>query len=201
MIVLGDSPPASAYPMLFGGTLSGANVAIPNTSLGTGTVLIVLDPTAETMQIDASFSGLTGTDTAAHIHCCSLTQSSAGGATEFPSWPGFPLGVTQGTYVSPVFSLLTSSFYTPSFLTAQGGLTQAEAALVSGIESGAAWYGMHTTTFPTGEIGTELLPASEPTSLILVASALAGFSMIRRRNRHFLIDRTQDVATLVRDST
>jgi hypothetical protein len=58
--------------------------------------------------------------------------------------------------VSPVFSLLVTSFYTPTFLAAQGGLTQAEAALVSGIESGAAWYGMHTTTFPTGEIGTSV---------------------------------------------
>jgi hypothetical protein len=69
MAVLGQPPSASAYPMLFGGTLSGANVAVPNNSPGTGTVLIVLDPTAATMQIDASFSGLTGTDTAAHIHC------------------------------------------------------------------------------------------------------------------------------------
>jgi hypothetical protein len=177
----GYAPVASANPMTYGGTLSGANVTVPNNSPGTGTFFITLDPTAQTFQIDVSFSNLTGTDTAGHIHCCSLTQSVAGGATVLPSWPGFPLGVTQGTYVSPVFNLLDPSFYTPAFVTAQGGVAGAEAALVGGIENGEAWFGIHTTTFPKGEIGAQILPAGEPASLPLLALGLAGLVILRTR--------------------
>jgi CHRD domain len=179
LAALASASVASANPMLFGGTLSGANAVPANSSPATGSVFITLDPSAETFQINASFSNLTGLDTAAHIHCCSLVQSSAGGATELPSWPGLPLVVTQGTYSSPVFSLLNPSFYTPAFLSAEGGVVQAEAALVSGIETGEAWFGIHTTSFPKGEIATELLPVPEPATALLFGAGVAVLGLCR----------------------
>ena len=98
--------PAAAYaiPMTFGGILSGANEVPPNNSPGAGSVTVVLDPTAETIQIVASFFGLTTPDMAAHIHCCqTMPGTNVGVATTVPAFTGFPLGVTQGTYLSPLF--------------------------------------------------------------------------------------------------
>src|SRR3984893_8431707 len=125
------APAARAIPMTFGGILSGANETPPNTSPGAGSVTVVLDPTAQTIQILASFFGLTTPDTAAHIHCCAPLGTNAGVATTLPTFAGFPLGVTQGTYLSPIFLLgdpLNTSFYNPAFITMQGGFQQAEAA-------------------------------------------------------------------------
>ena len=62
------APAADAIPMTFGGILSGANEVPPVNSPGAGSVAVVLDPTAETIQIIASFFGLTTPDTMAHIH-------------------------------------------------------------------------------------------------------------------------------------
>ena len=125
---------AYAAPMTFVGNLSGANEVPPTNSPGTGVATVVLDPTAQTIQLNITFSGLTTPDTAAHIHCCAPLGTNVGVATALPALPGFPLGVTQGTYPSPVFSLLDQTFYNPAFITMEGGLPQAEAALIAGIE-------------------------------------------------------------------
>jgi len=60
---------AKAATLSFDASLSGANEVPPNTSPGTGFVTVVLDTIAQTLQINASFSGLSSNDTAAHIHC------------------------------------------------------------------------------------------------------------------------------------
>ena len=54
------APRAYATPMTFTAILSGAN-ELPNPvpSPGTGLATVVLDPTAQTLQINATFSGLT----------------------------------------------------------------------------------------------------------------------------------------------
>ena len=70
------APAARAIPMTFGGVLSAANETPPNSSPGAGTVTVVLDPTAQTLTILASFFGLTTPDTAAHIHCCQTTPGT-----------------------------------------------------------------------------------------------------------------------------
>jgi hypothetical protein len=187
--------PAAAYaiPMTFGGILSGANEVPPNNSPGAGSVTVVLDPTAETIQILASFFGLTTPDMAAHIHCCqTMPGTNVGVATTVPAFAGFPLGVTQGTYLSPLFSLEDPTFYNPAFVTLQGGLEQAETALIAGIENGLTYFNIHTTQNPGGELRTQLLPvgvAAVPgpiagaglPGLILACGAL--LALVRRRQK------------------
>jgi hypothetical protein len=152
-------PLAHANPITFQVTLSGSNENPANNSPGTGSATIVLDPTAQTLQLHVTFSGLGSNVMAAHIHCCQTTPNSNGNvgvATTVPAFLGFPIGGTSGTYTSPVFDLTMSSIYNPAFVTAQGGLQQAEAALISGIEGGQTYINIHTTNFPGGEIRAEL---------------------------------------------
>jgi Cu/Zn superoxide dismutase len=87
--VVMQAPSAHAATTTFGGNLSGANEVPPTDSPATGSVKVVLDPTAQTIEITAAFSGLTTPDTAAHIHCCAPLGTNVGVATTLPAFPGF----------------------------------------------------------------------------------------------------------------
>jgi hypothetical protein len=123
---------------------------------------VVLDPTAQTIQINATFSGLTSPNiTGAHIHCCAPFGNNAGVATTTPAFPGFPLVGNSGTYSSQVFDLTQSLIYNPAFVaTFPGGLPQAEAALIAGIIGGQSYFNIHTSNFTSGEIRGQLAPTT-----------------------------------------
>jgi hypothetical protein len=182
-----QAPAAHAATLTFGGVLSGANEVPPANSPGAGTVTVILDPTAETIQIVAAFFGLTTPDVAAHIHCCAPLGTNVGVATTVPAFAGFPLNVTQGTYVSPLFSLEDSTFYNPAFVTLEGGLEQAETALIAGIENQQTYFNIHTTMFPGGEIRTQLLPLGtavpEPSTWAMMLIGFAGLGFAFRQSR------------------
>ena len=176
---------AYAAPVTFTVTLLGSNENPPSGSPGTGFATVVLDPTAQTLQLNVTFSNLTTPDIAAHIHCClpsPFSPNNVGVATVMPVFPGFPMNVTSGTYSSVAFNLADSGIYNPAFITMQGGLSQAEAALISGIQNNETYLNIHTTMFTGGEI-RGFLTVPEPSAVLLLPFGLVGCCLAFRRLR------------------
>jgi hypothetical protein len=146
--------PALAAPSIFTASLDGLSESPPNGSTGTGFSQVEFDPVAHTMRVYADFLDLVGTTTVCHIHGPTLVAGSgtAGVATTTPTFPGFPTGVTAGTY-DQTFDMTQASSYNPSFVTANGGTTaSAEAALYQALLDGKAYFNLHTTSYGGGEI-------------------------------------------------
>lgn len=146
--------PVGATVFVYQITLNGASESPANSSLGVGSGTITVSPDLRTMAINLSFSGLTGTTTAAHIHCCTVTPrtATAGVATMTPSFTGFPLGVTAGS-MAQTFDMSVSPSFNAAYVLANGGTADsAFNALLAGMAAGKAYFNIHTTTFGGGEI-------------------------------------------------
>jgi len=171
-----------AGPITYSVIMTGPNESPANASPGTGSATIVIDSTANTLNIISDvFSGLTAPTTASHIHCCTPSPftGTAGVATQTPSFSGFPLGVTSGTY-SMSFDMTQASTWNPAFVTAQGSVANAEAALVAGAAAGEAYLNIHTQAFPSGEIRGFLVAVPEPGTMALAIAALAGLFLVSK---------------------
>jgi hypothetical protein len=177
------SVPATAATLVYTASLSGANESPANDSMGTGTARVTIDTVLNTMRVEAEFSGLTGTTTASHIHCCTVDPFllNAGVATQTPSFTGFPLGVTAGVF-DQTLDMTQASSYNSAFITAHGGTVQtALDDLLAGLDSGRAYLNIHSTYRTGGEIRGFLTAVPVPAALPLLASALAGLGVAARR--------------------
>jgi hypothetical protein len=183
--------PAYAVDLVYVASLSGPAESPTNSSPGTGFAMVTINPDALTMRIQVTFSGLIGATTASHIHCCTLVPflDTAGVATTTPTFPSFPLGVTSGTYdMTFAVDPLTPGTWNPAFLTIVGGIANALPTLLAGLDNGTAYFNIHTSDFPGGEIRGFLAPVvavPEPESFVLLLAGLGliGVTLRRRRRR------------------
>jgi len=180
--------PAHATQIVYTTTMTGANEAPPVVSDGVGLSIVTIDTASFTMRVQAVFTGLTGTVTVAHIHCCTAVPGAGnvGVATPTPSFPLFPTGVTTGFY-DTTFNMLQTSSWNAAFITNNGGTTSsAFAALVAGMNAGSAYLNIHSTFAPGGEIRgfyAPNLPIPEPGTYALMALGLAGVVVAARRRQ------------------
>ncbi len=175
----------TAAAQTWAATLNGANELPPNASAGTGFALFSYNSGTSMLTISANFAGLTGNTTAAHLHCCTVAAltGTAGVATTTPTFAGFPLGVTGGTY-DVILDMSLSSSYNAAFVTANGGTTaSAKAVLFQGFNEGRVYLNIHTNAFPGGEIRGFVTTVPEPSSVILLAGGLAAVGAFARRRR------------------
>lgn len=175
---------AHATVTLYDTVMSGPNESPANASPGTGIADFAYNDSVHTFFIDMSFSGLTGTTTASHIHAATAVPftSTAGVATTTPYFAGFPIGVTSGSF-SITLDLTQSSSWNPSYVSANGGTNaSAEAAFISAINTGKAYLNVHSSTFGGGEIRGFLVPTvPEPATCALAALGAAAVGCVVRR--------------------
>ncbi len=172
-------------PVIYGATLTGPDESPPNASPGFGSATVTFDLAVHSMRVEVSFSGLLDPTTASHIHAATASPGTgtAGVATQVPTFVGFPLGVTSGSY-DMTFDTGLSSTYNPSFVTARrGSISGAESALAASLAAGTAYLNIHTTAFPGGEIRGFLTPVPEPSSLALLGAGLLGLLALNRARR------------------
>jgi hypothetical protein len=177
---------AQAGVIHYQAVLTGAAEVIPNASPGTGQADVYFDDVANTLRIVVIFSNLLSGVTAAHIHAATALANTGAApvATQTPTFSGFPTGVTSGSYDN-TFDLSVASTFRAGYITANGGTTDtAAAALIGALNDQKAYFNIHTTTSPGGEIRGFLhdVPDHGSTALLLILpmAAVAAYGRTRR---------------------
>lgn len=163
--------------------LSGAAESSPNTSLGTGWANVYFDDVALTLRVQTQFGGLEGTVTAAHIHAATAVANTgtAGVATSVPTFLGFPMGVSSGSY-DQTFDLTNPTSFNPTYIAAHGGTVGiASQDLLTAMLAEKTYLNIHSSKYPGGEIRGFLRQVPDSAStLALMSVALGGIAYLRR---------------------
>jgi hypothetical protein len=171
-----------AFAQTYRAVASGPSESPPNASPGNS--LVTLEITGTNLLVDMPFSDLSGTTSAAHIHCCTADAFTGTAGIALP-FSDFPTGLKSGNYSTSI-SLSDNASYTPAFLQAHGGTAQSAAsALVDAMNAHEAYVNIHTSAFPTGEIRGFVVAAAvpEPSEWAMLAGGLASLLWMGRRRR------------------
>ncbi|OGA98707.1 MAG: hypothetical protein A3E25_20715 [Burkholderiales bacterium RIFCSPHIGHO2_12_FULL_69_20] len=174
--------PAQAQLTNFQGTFA----AEADGATGSGTLDMVYDPVGHTLNINATWAGLSGNTSNAHIHCCTASPNTGTASVALAQaglLPGFPLGIQSGSY-SRLINLNQADQYNASFITGSGGtVAGAEERLINNLASGNAYFNIHTSTFGGGEIRAfvTVVPEPETYALMLAGLGIVGWAAQRRR--------------------
>jgi hypothetical protein len=171
-IVVAGAVPAQAQ--IYKVSLSGRSEIPAVTTNGAGTGIVTLNGVTHEMRVKATFSGLTGTTTASHIHCCVAQPANAGVATTTPTFAGFPLGVRGGNF-DATYNMSQAGTWNSAFITANGGtVAGAEKAFLAGVAAGNSYLNIHSSFAPGGEIRGTLTLFKFATGAAPAVAGMAG---------------------------
>lgn len=138
LAALSFASPASALGIqVYHVTLNSAEEVPPNGSTGTGPCVVSLNDVTGFVSVSGSFTGLTTSAVAAHIHG--------------PAVPGVNAGVLVG---------LTATSATSGTISGSGTLSPAN---ITNMLNGLMYLNIHSTMFPGGELRAQIVgPAQVP---------------------------------------
>jgi hypothetical protein len=150
---------------------------------GTGTGSITYDNILNNLRLQATFSGLSGNVTVAHLHGITAQPRTGTASVVVPSGaslPNFPTGATFGTY-DQTFDLGSSSTYRTAFINTNGGTpTGARNALLASFDNQTTYFNIHSSTFPSGEIRAFAVPWETDALSVVGTTLLFGFGVWRK---------------------
>ncbi len=198
-ILFFSSVPAFPAVMSWHATMSPANEVLADGSPAPlnltgsnspgGSAQFEYDDVTKVLSVFFSWSGLTGTANAAHVHCCTADPPfTAGVVLGFWNPPPDAARPPAGSYSNSWDLDTDNPFTNATFVTnnsvAMNGIPDLleafESALMPALTDGRAYINIHTTLNPGGEIRGDFAPTPEPSTALLILGGAAAVAVQRR---------------------